>query len=135
MSPNHFGKPLKSVIKFHFISEKNSETSNFLFSKSLVMVQLYLKNVYDQIFEWYVSLGLQARTSAFSCSDDDVDYDTYSVQGRPIPWTVRVYFESENSFSGKICSGKYYLDNKIIVIIFQRQLLIVSGLLLQKNVV
>ena len=62
-------------------------------------------------FESYVSVGLQTRTTAFSCHDDVDDYDEDLLTSRPLPWVVRVFFESENSLSGKICSGKIFAWN------------------------
>ena len=54
----------------------------------------------------FTSSNLQTRTTSYSCAKDDHDYNGSELKGRPLPWVVRVLFESENSIKGKICSGK-----------------------------
>ena len=54
----------------------------------------------------FTSSHLQTRTTSYSCAKDDNDYNGSELKGRPLPWVVRVLFESENSIKGKICSGK-----------------------------
>ena len=58
-------------------------------------------------------MGLQTRTTGFSCDGDKEDYDENLLMSRPLPWVVRVYFESENSMKGTLCSGMlYYILNQ-----------------------
>ena len=54
----------------------------------------------------FVSSHLHTRTTSHSCSEDENDYNSDGLKSRPLPWVVRVMFESENSMKGKICSGK-----------------------------
>ena len=55
-----------------------------------------------------ISMGLQTRTTAFSCDDEKEDYDENLLISRPLPWVVRVYFNSESSMKGILCSGLLY---------------------------
>ena len=55
--------------------------------------------------------GLQTRTTSYSCSMDDEDYSSTDMISRPLPWVVRVYFKSENSMKGTLCSGKSFTVN------------------------
>ena len=55
-----------------------------------------------------MSTGLLARTTSFSCMNDQDDYEEDLVTRRPLPWVVRVYFKDENSMGGVVCSGKCY---------------------------
>ena len=48
---------------------------------------------------------LQSRTTTYSCSKNSEKLDESLLSSRPLPWVVRVYFESENSINGIICSG------------------------------
>ena len=50
-------------------------------------------------------MGLETRTTGFSCDGDKEDYDENLLMSRPLPWVVRVYFESESSMKGTLCSG------------------------------
>ena len=61
-------------------------------------------------------MGIQTRTTAFSCDDDKEDYHENSLMSRPLPWVVRVYFKSESSMKGTLCSGMLYdnLKQKLI---------------------
>ena len=52
-------------------------------------------------------MGLQTRTTAFSCGGKKEDYDENLLMSRPLPWVVRVYFKSDNSMKGTLCSGKF----------------------------
>ena len=66
---------------------------------------------YEQVYEDVngfdsLSLELQTRTTSFSCSNDEQDYGENLLISRPLPWVVRVFFKSENSFKGALCSGK-----------------------------
>ena len=54
----------------------------------------------------FKSSHLHTRTTSYSCSNNDKDYNSDELMTRPLPWVVRVLFESENSIKGKICSGK-----------------------------
>ena len=54
----------------------------------------------------FISSHLQTRTTTYSCSKDKNDYKSNELKSRPLPWVVRVLFESENSIKGQICSGK-----------------------------
>ena len=54
------------------------------------------------------SMGLQTRTTAFSCDGDKENYDENLLMNRPLPWVVRVYFKSESSMKGTLCSGMLY---------------------------
>ena len=49
---------------------------------------------------------MQDRTSLFACFDDEKNYKDNSLISRSLPWVVRVYFQSENSINGVLCSGK-----------------------------
>ena len=53
-------------------------------------------------------MGLQTRTTAFSCDGNKEDYDENLLMSRPLPWVVRVYFKSEKSMKGTLCSGLLY---------------------------
>ena len=53
-------------------------------------------------------MGLQTRTTAFSCGGDNEDYDENLLMSRPLPWVVRVYFKSESLMKGTLCSGTIY---------------------------
>ena len=63
--------------------------------------------------KYFTSLGLKARTTSYSCSEDDDDYGENLLLSRPLPWVVRVHFQYENSLRGSLCSGKtwIYLSN------------------------
>ena len=52
-----------------------------------------------------MSLGLKARTTSYSCSEDDEDYDEISLIKRPLPWVVRIFFQYDDSIKGILCSG------------------------------
>ena len=52
-----------------------------------------------------LSFELQTRTT-YSCSNDEDEYDKNLLRSRPLPWVVRVLFESENSLKKTICSGR-----------------------------
>ena len=54
----------------------------------------------------FISSYLQTRTTSYSCSEDENEYNGDQLKSRSLPWVVRVLFESENSIKGKICSGK-----------------------------
>ena len=64
-----------------------------------------LKKAQYNLYKYRKSFKLQTRTTSFSCSDDEQDYDESFLMSRPLPWVVRVFFESENSMKGTICSG------------------------------
>ena len=57
------------------------------------------------IYQYSKSLEIQTRTTSFSCTKDADDFNENSLISRPLPWVVRVFFESVNSVKGKICSG------------------------------
>ena len=59
--------------------------------------------------KYIISSELQTRTISYSCNVEDGDYGTSHMLSRPLPWVVRVHFESENSMTGTLCSG----DNEI----------------------
>ena len=61
------------------------------------------------------SNDLQTRTTSFSCSVDNEDYDESLLISRSLPWVVRVYFKYENSMKGILCSGKYYLFKAALI--------------------
>ena len=61
-----------------------------------------------QVWGRIKSPGLQTRTTSYSCSMDDEDYSSNDMISRPLPWVVRVYFKSENSMKGTLCSGKSF---------------------------
>ena len=52
---------------------------------------------------------LQSRTTTYSCSKNNEEIDENKLSSRPLPWVVRVYFESENSINGIICSGMNHI--------------------------
>ena len=52
-----------------------------------------------------LSSGLQTRTTAFSCSKNGENFEEKTLETRPLPWVVRVFFTIENSMRGIICSG------------------------------
>ena len=54
----------------------------------------------------FISSHPQTRTTSYSCSNDENDYSGNELESRPLPWVVRVLFESENSIQEKLCSGK-----------------------------
>ena len=54
----------------------------------------------------FISSHLKTRTTSHSCAYDDNDSNGNELENRPLPWVVRVLFESKNSIKGKICSGK-----------------------------
>ena len=54
-----------------------------------------------------ISIGIQTRTTAFSCDGNKKDYDENLLIGRPLPWVVRVYFKSDSSMRGTLCSGMF----------------------------
>ena len=60
-------------------------------------------------FEYFNSSTLQSRTTSatYSCSKNTEKLDEELLFSKPLPWVVKVYFESENSINGVICSGKY----------------------------
>ena len=69
---------------------------------------------YEQVYEDVngfdsLSLDLQTKTLSFSCSNDEKDYEENLLMSRPLPWVVRVFFKSKNSFKGALCSGKQYI--------------------------
>ena len=82
------------------------------FSKNLAEVD---QQTYEDVpgFE-SLNNGIQTRTTSYSCSPDSDDYDENSLQSRPLPWVVRVLFESENSLRGEICSATI-IDNYWLV--------------------
>lgn len=55
----------------------------------------------------FYSSTLQSRTTSatYSCSKNTEKLDEELLSSKPLPWVVRVYFESENSINGVICSG------------------------------
>jgi len=90
-------------IEYIMISERNFE--------SLELLQKVEVEIIEQVFEevaGFESLNskLQTRTTAFSCKNDDEDYDEHLLMSRSLPWVVRVFFKSEDSMKGILCSGK-----------------------------
>ena len=72
---------------------------------------LYIFHELDHVSYWnyntcIISMGLQTRTTTFSCGGKKEDYDENLLASRPLPWVVRVYFKSESSMKGTLCSGK-----------------------------
>ena len=61
------------------------------------------------------SNDLQTRTTSFSCKNDNEDYDESLLISRSLPWVVRVFFEHENSMTGILCSGNYYLFKAALI--------------------
>ena len=66
---------------------------------------------------------MQDRTSSFACFDDEKDYKDNSLISKSLPWVVRVYFQSENSINGVLCSGKKCFSD-----VFHGPLSVQSGL-------
>ena len=90
-------------IEFIMISQTNFE--------KLELLQKVEVEINEQVFEevaGFESLNskLQTRTTAFSCKHDDEDYDEHFLMSRSLPWVVRVFFKSEDSMKGILCSGK-----------------------------
>ena len=88
-----------------------SETN---FEKLEPLQKVELTEIVDQVYEevdGFESLNskLQTRTTAFSCKDDNQDYDGNFLMSRSLPWVVRVFFKSEDSMKGVLCSGKWCL--------------------------
>ena len=81
--------------------------------EKLELLQKVETEIKDQVYEevdGFESLNskLQTRTTAFSCKDDDQDYDENFLMSRSLPWVVRVFFKSEDSMKGVLCSGKEF---------------------------
>ena len=53
-----------------------------------------------------LSSGLETRTTAYSCSKKGENYEEKTLETRPLPWVVRVFFTKEDSMRGTICSGQ-----------------------------
>ena len=89
-------------IEFIMISETNFEKLELLQKIGTE----FDEQVYEEVagFE-SLNSNLQTRTSAFSCKDDDEDYDENFLMSRSLPWVVRVFFKSEDSMKGILCSG------------------------------
>ena len=128
-------------IEFIIVSENNFEKLK-LFQKDKIEVDY---QVYEDVAGFEpLNSKLQTRTTAFSCKDDSEDYDESFLMSRPLPWVVRVFFKSEDSMKGTLCSGKlvpaklcpwecsdsFYSKNKI-----KQLLLIIFGWSLRRNVV
>ena len=64
----------------------------------------------SSICKYLKSLGLKSRTTSYSCSKDDDEYDETLLLNRPLPWVVRVFFQYENSIKGILCSGEAFID-------------------------
>ena len=58
------------------------------------------------VCKYFISLGLKSRTTSFSCSKNDDDFDEDFLLRTPLPWVVRVFFEYEESIKGILCSGE-----------------------------
>lgn len=71
---------------------------------------------YFNIFKYFISLGLKSRTTSYSCSKDDDDYDEDFLLRTPLPWVVRVFLQYEDSIKGILCSGEASIYYKINVI-------------------
>ena len=83
--------------------------------EKLELLQKVETEIKDQVYEevdGFESLNskLQTRTTAFSCKDDDQDYDGNFLMSRSLPWVVRVFFKSEDSMKGILCSGKVHFQ-------------------------
>ena len=74
------------------------------------------KVIEENICKYLKSLGLKSRTTSYSCSKDDDEYDETLLLNRPLPWVVRVFFQYENSIKGVLCSGKAFIDPKDFII-------------------
>ena len=90
-------------IQFVMISETNFEKLELLQKVEIEIDE----QVYEEV-DGFESLNskLQTRTTAFSCKDDSEDYDENFLMSRSLPWVVRVFFKSEDSMKGILCSGK-----------------------------
>ena len=66
--------------------------------------------VYEEVDGFESLKKIQTRTTSYTCSPDSTDYAEHFLMGRPLPWVVRVYFQSESSIKGTLCSGKSRLD-------------------------
>ena len=78
---------------------------------NLELLQKIETKIDEQVYEEVVGFEslnskLQTRTTAFSCKKDDEDYDENFLMSRSMPWVVRVFFKSEDSIKGILCSGK-----------------------------
>ena len=79
--------------------------------EKLELLQKVETEIDEQVYEevaGFESLNskLQTRTTAFSCKDDSEGYDENFLMSRSLPWVVRVFFQSEDSMKGILCSGK-----------------------------
>ena len=61
-------------------------------------------NFCHHISEYCSSVGLQTRTTKFSC-DGDENYHDFPLIHQALPWVVRVMFGSEDSERETLCSG------------------------------
>ena len=69
------------------------------------------------ICKYFISLGLQSRTTSYSCSKDEDDFDEDFLLRFPLPWVVRVFFQYDDSIKGIICSGDASIYNTIYVVL------------------
>ena len=92
-------------IEFTMVSENNFEKLELL-QKDKIEVN---EQSYEEVagFE-SLNSKIQTRTTAFSCKDDSEDYDESFLMSRPLPWVVRVFFKTEDSMKGTLCSGKKF---------------------------
>ena len=62
-------------------------------------------NWFSNICKYFLSLGLKQRTTSYSCSEDDDNFDGDFLLSTPLPWVVRVFFQYDDSIKGILCSG------------------------------
>ena len=72
---------------------------------------------YFNICKYFIRLGLKSRTTSYSCSKDDDDFDEDFLLRTPLPWVVRVFFQYDDSMKGILCSGEASIYNTIYVVL------------------
>ena len=75
---------------------------------SITETEKYFSNFksYFNICKYFISLGLKSRTTSYSCSEEDDDFDEDFLLRTPLPWVVRVFFQYDDSIKGILCSGE-----------------------------
>ena len=56
-------------------------------------------------YEYLISTKIETRTNNYFCSDSKEEFSEELLVTKSLPWVVRVYFETENSLIGTLCSG------------------------------
>ena len=93
---------------FDFGQQNYEDVIGFQSLRSCLQKKSFFRKADFKCFDIFVnmkSLSLQSRTTAFSCSKESEQYDENILKDRPLPWVVRVIFQSRNSLKGILCSG------------------------------